>query len=814
MLPVSRLRSRALAVAASGLLCGGFALAGEFAWPLGFIALVPWLRSLDAEGSRAAVLLSAWAMALAYTLAVFAWFGQAVGHYTGLGEAAGLALLLALAPLFQPQFLAFALVRQAVGRWRGRGLAAAAGAAAWVAVEWALPKVLGDTLGHGLYPAAALRQAASLGGAAGLSLVLLLANEAIAATLARRGDGRGRWLAPLALAASLAALPALYGLAVLQAPAPQAPTLRIGLIQSNITDYERLRRERGAGEVVRDVLNTHFAMSYDAIERQGADTVLWSETVYPTTFGRPKSEAGAELDREILETVDAARVPFVFGTYDRDDAGEYNAAAFVMPGTGLIGHYRKTRLFPYSEFLPAPLEGLRRWLPGAGHWQAGNGARVFPLRLADGRELPVLPLICLDDTDTDLAIQGARLGALAILTMSNDAWFTAHPQGMALHQAVAAFRSIETGLPQFRVTTNGLSALIDRHGRVIAGSRPGERSLVVGELPVAEPRPTLMRAWGNWVGAAATAFLLVLAVWRLWPRRAPSPAPGAPAAALPRQVALLPPAARIAAGLLRGGARLGLLGMAAVAAFGDGAWQAQPLAQLRVFSLCFLAPEVAAWCLLWAYSAQMRAEPGHWVLTRGGQQVVLDWAQVAAVRPWRLPLPCEGAWLETRAGDRWPFALAGVDPAALARAHQEAVPAAGPGTATTPLAQAWTAARHAVRPGLLGQPMLKYGLLPLLLALPAFRLHQHIAFGSSFGEFYSFGLAAYLKALALWWATWAMGVLMCAAVLRALVEAGALAALLLGPAAAAPARRRLEALALGLLYLGLPAWLGWRLLQG
>jgi len=35
------------------------------------------------------------------------------------------------------------------------------------------------------------------------------------------------------------------------------------------------------------------------------------------------------------------------------------------------------------------------------------------------------------------------------------------PQGAALHQAVAAFRSIETGLPQFRVTTNGLSAVIE-----------------------------------------------------------------------------------------------------------------------------------------------------------------------------------------------------------------------------------------------------------------------------------------------------------------------------------------------------------------
>ena len=100
-------------------------------------------------------------------------------------------------------------------------------------------------------------------------------------------------------------------------------------------------------------------MRCDGVERQRADAVLWSETVYPTTFGQPKSEAGAELDREILDIVDAAGVPLVFGTYDRDAAGEYNAAAFLAPGAGLLGFYRKTRLFPLTEYVPAWLDGPR-----------------------------------------------------------------------------------------------------------------------------------------------------------------------------------------------------------------------------------------------------------------------------------------------------------------------------------------------------------------------------------------------------------------------------------------------------------------------
>jgi apolipoprotein N-acyltransferase len=302
----------------------------------------------------------------------------------------------------------------------------------------------------------------------------------------------------------------------------------MGLVQSNIVDYERLRREKGAGTVVREVLDTHYAMSYDAVERQKAQALLWSETVYPTTFGQPKSEASAELDREILGIVNAAGVPLVFGTYDRDRdrdrdrdpdgaGGEYNAAAFVAPGMGLVGVYRKTRLFPFTKALPAWLDGplqplVRRWLPWAGTWRPGTGARVFPLRLADGREIPVLPLLCQDDVDTGLAIDGARLGARVILTMSNDSWFTEHAQGAQLHLAVAAFCSIETRLPQFRVTSNGYSAVIDARGEVLAGTRHGERTLVVGELPVRDPSRTLIVAWGDWVGRAGAVFMLALGV--------------------------------------------------------------------------------------------------------------------------------------------------------------------------------------------------------------------------------------------------------------------------------------------------------------
>jgi apolipoprotein N-acyltransferase len=811
------------------VLCGLYA-AGGLGWLLGFVALVPWLRTLDQSASLARTLLMAWAMTVAFTAAVFGWFGAAIGAYTQSGEAVGVTVVLLAAPLLQPQFLAFALVRHVAGRRHGATVRALAATAAWAATEWLAPKLLGDTLGHGLHASPLLRQGADVVGAAGLSALLLLANEGVAAALARRAAGPRAAAVPLALAVAVPLLLAGYGTAALSrlaaaessaSASPQHQPLRMGLVQSNLTDYARLRREQGTHAAVREVLDVHFAMSYDAVERQRVDAVLWSETVYPTTFGQPKSEAGAEFDREILATVDAAGVPFVFGTYDRDAAGEYNAAAFVAPGVGTLGFYRKTRTFPLTEHVPDWLDGplLRRWLPWAGTWRPGSGARVFPLRLADGREVPVLPLICLDDVDAALAVDGARLGARAIVTMSNDAWFSAYPHGARLHQAAAAFRSIETRLPQFRVTTNGHSAVIHATGAVLAGTRIGERTLVVGELPLRQPPRTLIVAWGDWVGRAGLVGLAVLAATAAvaasgargaktaLARAAPPATAHGAAPGLPADVAVLPRAARLAAGLLRAFARASLLGIGAAWLVGD-VLPTKPLDQLRVFAALFLAPEAAAWCVLRAFAARAALFDGLLVFTRGARRLELALRDIAAVEPWRVPLPAPGATLRLVSGAAWRYGVVLADPAALAAAAGVAL------RDGAPRAAAYARARAAVPRWRIGRAWLKFGLFPLLLAVPAFRLHQHIAYGSAFGELQTFGLQAYVTAFAMWWASWVAGVLLCAAALRVCIEAGALLTVLLRPGAAVDARLGLERVGLALLYLGLPAVLLWRIFSG
>lgn len=814
-LPLSRWRLLA-GVLATALLIGAYARGGA-AWGLGAVMLVPWLLALDATRTRAGTLASALLMCAAMVAATFYWFGAAIGGFTGMGALPGVAVLLVLAPVMQPQVLAFALVRHLAGRRHGALMRALAGASAWVACEWALPKLLGDTLGHGLFPSALMRQAADLGGAAGLTFLLILVNEGIAQAVARRGRGLRATLAPLAGAAAIVLALAGYGmarLATLHAPPAPAPALRVAMVQASITDYERLRQQIGAYGVVRKVLDTHYALSQSAVRDHGADVLLWSETVYPTTFGQARSDDGAALDAEIQGFVEAMGVPLVFGTYDIDGAGEYNAAAFVEPRAGLIGFYRKTHPFPFTEHVPAWLDGptLRRLLPWTGGWQPGSGARVLPLRTADGREVNVLPLICLDDVHTGLAIDGARLGAQAIVGMSNDSWFTDYPAGARLHLSVAAFRSIETRLPQVRVTTNGLSAVIDDTGEVLASTGMGDQAVLTAELSARDPAPTLMVRWGDWVGRAGAGFLLALVALAAWRRLQVRERhdEGAPYAA---QAALLSPAWRLAAGTLRLGAALGLAWLALDMLLRVGL-QVQSLSQLKLFAFAVLLPALGAWAIARAFAAKLRIEGGALVLDQRGQRIEIPLASIAALRTWRLPLPHAGVHLQLASGQRWSRGLALADPLALQQALAAAgSPARFDAALSSRLAHLFQQRAATVRRWL-DHGGVKFALFPLLPAAVAFRLHQMIAFGGPFGEYYTYGLKAWLTGALIWWASWSIGLMLFAAVLRVAIEATTLLALPLSAARALAARDAVTWLARAAFYLGVPAWLAWRLMSG
>jgi apolipoprotein N-acyltransferase len=503
---------------------------------LGVVALVPWLWVLDRARTPREAFWVGMAQNVAFALVVFSWFPEALHGFAQAPLAAVWLGWLVVSPLMQPQFVTFALARHLARRRSPEGAfwrPALAGAFAYVGTEWLLPKLFADTLGQGLYPSVYLRQGADLAGAHGLTVLLLLGNECVLAlgrALATREDRR-RALAPLAVLVALGMSGFGYGawrLRQVEEHTQPGREFVVGAVQANITKYEKLAAEVGTYEVVRRVLDTHYALSDELLRQGEVDLLVWPETVYPTTFGAPKSEAGAEFDAEISAFVAERRVPLIFGAYDVDGEREYNAAMFLEPredGRLELEAYHKSMLFPLTEWLPEPLDtpGVRQWLPWAGTWKRGAGPRAVPFRLRGGQPLTLAPLICYDTIFPGYVAEAARQGAELIVTLSNDSWFSGTP-APKLHLMHAAFRSIETRLPQVRVTNSGISALISPTGELLAQTPDGQSAHLALKAPRMTPLPTLVVAWGDWLGpvALALAALLLLAP-RLVPRRVVAP---------------------------------------------------------------------------------------------------------------------------------------------------------------------------------------------------------------------------------------------------------------------------------------------------
>ena len=438
------------------------------------LALAPWMIASERAGTRAALAAAA-LLASAMSAACFYWLPPALAGYTGVSLPVAWAAMLMLAPLvLEPQFLLATAARLGAPRFKP-----AVFIAAYLAADWAAPKLLGDTLGLGLHPDPWLRQFAELGG------VLLLTLLCLCASSVRSGRQAIAALLLLAFAWGFGAL----RLQAVEEATRRAPVLAVGVVQAAIPSYDKLAAEHGTYQAVRQILDAHFALSAKLSGR--VDLLVWPETVYPTTFGAPKSEAGAEFDAEIASR--AGAVPLVFGAFEHSDAGEHNAA-FVLDRGG-FQTYRKSALFPLTEHVPAWLEPLR--LPWMGHWQPGDGPRILEAR-AGSALVHLAPLICYEAVRPGAVAAGADL----IVTLSNDGWFPAGA-GPRLHLVAAAFRSVETRLPQVRATNSGISALILPSGEIVGALPFGAAAAARYEVPRLAPfvSPWRMR----WVGPAALA---------------------------------------------------------------------------------------------------------------------------------------------------------------------------------------------------------------------------------------------------------------------------------------------------------------------
>lgn len=220
---------------------------------------------------------------------------------------------------------------------------------------------------------------------------------------------------------------------------------------------------------------------------------------------------------------------------------------------------------------------------------------------------------------------------------------------------------------------------------------------------------------------------------------------------------------------------------------------------LRTLLMFALAPAAAGALLLRLFRATVCLRNGSLEISRPGLCITVPPDSISELLPWRAPLPGCGLSLRLGPNPILPHGLLARDLDSLL----DLLAAAGVDTARA----------HAHPSALYARMRMRYRQISgrrLLLkfvgfgALPAgtlFYTHQHIAYGGPLGQYYLYGLGAYLETFSVYWLVTSIYLLLYASVWRGLAEVASLAAAWLTPAHAGSVRQAAER-ACRLLYFG------------
>lgn len=278
--------------------------------------------------------------------------------------------------------------------------------------------------------------------------------------------------------------------------------LQVALVQPNVPQEQKWDRAW-----YRPILR-QLEQATDPL--MGNDIVLWPESAVPNYYQR----AGDFLE-PIAERAAAANTTLITGIPYRPEGSQRYFNSIVALGYGQ-GEYHKQRLVPFGEYVPLEqyLRGLIDFFNLPMSAFSAGPANQKPLRAGAYR---VAPFICYEIVYSNLVAAGARNSDL-LITISNDTWFGASI-GPWQHLQIAQMRGRENGRYVLRGTNNGISAIIDHQGRIVARSKQFEKETLVGKAEVMLGN-TPFGSFGNTpiIGGCVVTLLLMLlmyvAFWR------------------------------------------------------------------------------------------------------------------------------------------------------------------------------------------------------------------------------------------------------------------------------------------------------------
>ena len=500
-------------------------------FPLLWVSLLPWFIALHRTDSLKMAAKEGFWLGYAMSLGGFHWVAYVLSEFGGIPLSLGILGLFLFAAVCEPQFIVAALLFK---KMKKPSLSTGAPfflvltsalffSLAYTGIDWLLPKLFIDTLGHAFYSAPYLRQVADLGGASLLTFLVVWFNFSLWQNFQTFPHKNRPALQSFFACLLVLILSYIYGShryqEISDLQAHPISGIQAAAIQANIGDFEKLASEKGIQGAGANVIEEFTRLSREAMKLEPQPEVLiWPETAYPTSFKNPRTALESYLEHQVNSLVQEIKVPILFGGYDTDHIQDYNSFFFLSP-EGDLKTYHKNILLLFGEYIPGAdlFPWIKDMFPQVGNFGRGKGPEVLtipslkPEPHLPQKKISVQPAICYEILFPKFILEAAQKGSQAIINITNDSWFGnwGEPQ---LHLALSTFRAIETRLPILRSTNTGISALILPNGEIQNQTEIGKQAILNAFIPVTHPISTLIKDWGDWFGPSSLFFVSMSAL--------------------------------------------------------------------------------------------------------------------------------------------------------------------------------------------------------------------------------------------------------------------------------------------------------------
>ena len=228
--------------------------------------------------------------------------------------------------------------------------------------------------------------------------------------------------------------------------------LKVRVVQPNFLQQEK-----------QDKNKTNQQLKY--IETVINDTMVNDEkiqlVIFPeTTMPHYVVDENSYTIKTIMTNMNFRQQKILTGVVRYDYENFYNSL-IIFNGNKIINYYDKYYLAPFGEYIPYSylLPKFITAFVGTGFSQGKERAKILD-NAVDG--LKIAPIICYESLFPTAINKNTDL----IINITNDIWF-GKTSAVYQHFTALKFRAVENNVPAIRSANSGISAYINRYGKVI-----------------------------------------------------------------------------------------------------------------------------------------------------------------------------------------------------------------------------------------------------------------------------------------------------------------------------------------------------------